>query len=254
MRTLQYDKVLKPFGSNIWTIDGDDVRMFGALPFTTRMTVVKLETGGLWLHSPVLPTKERREALERLGPIEHLVAPIKIHSIGIPPWSSLVPSAQVWASPQFTERHPEIRVDTLLTNEVRPPWGKEIEHLSVEGHPVVDEVDFLHKRSSTLILTDLIQKHFADRDSSFWRGVKKTVGVLGERGGVPLDIRLSIQDRSAMRRSIEKILEWDFDNFILSHGHCLRGGAREEVRRVFAWLLRATQRDVDFDISGGFTN
>lgn len=209
------------------------------LPFTTRMTVVKLKTGGLWLHSPVLPTRERQEALERLGPIEHLVAPIKIHSIGIMPWSSIVPSAHVWASPQFKARHPDIRVDTMLTNEVRPLWGSEIDHFSIQGHPVVDEVDFFHRPSSTLILTDLIQKHYAGHDPRFWRWVKMVVGVLGKEGGVPLDVRLSIRNRSAMRRSIETLLAWDFDNLILSHGHCLRGGAQQEVRRVFAWLLEA---------------
>ncbi|MCG8685290.1 MAG: DUF4336 domain-containing protein, partial [Desulfobacterales bacterium] len=186
MRAPRDDRVLKPFGPNIWTVDGDEVRMFGALPFTTRMTVVKLGTGGLWLHSPVLPTKERREALERLGSIEHLVAPIKIHSIGITPWHTLVPSAHVWASPRFAARHPDIKVDTLLTNDVTPPWHNEINHLAIDGHPIVDEVDFLHRPSNTLILTDLIQKHFANRDSSFWRGVKKIVGVLGRKGGVPL--------------------------------------------------------------------
>lgn len=254
MHMLRNDKVLKPFGPNIWTVDGDDVRMFGALPFTTRMTVVKLETGGLWLHSPVLPTKARRDALEQLGPIEHLVAPIKIHSIGITPWSSIVPAAHVWASPQFTARHPDIRVDTLLTNATRPSWAKEIAHLAIEGHTIVDEVDFLHKRSNTLILTDLIQKHFADRDPRFWRWVKKTVGVLGEKGGVPLDIRLSIRDRSAMRQSIETLLTWDFDNLILSHGHCMQGSARQEFRRVFAWLLGSQQEDGSIVGPGGIKN
>lgn len=246
--------MLQPFGPNIWTVDGDDVRMFGALPFTTRMTVVKLKTGGLWLHSPVLPTKARREALELLGPIEHLVAPIKIHSVGITPWGSLVPSAHIWASPEFTARHPDIRVDTLLDNEVTPPWRGEIEHLAIRGHPIVDEVDFLHKPSKSLILTDLIQKHFADRDASFWRGVKKIVGVFGEAGGVPLDVRLTVRDRLALRKSIETLLAWDFDNLILSHGHCLQGGAGQDVRRVFAWLLGPQERGTESANSGEITN
>ncbi|MEM6422136.1 MAG: DUF4336 domain-containing protein, partial [Pseudomonadota bacterium] len=51
---------MQTFGPQIWTMNGDDVRMFGVLPFTTRMTVVRLGSGGLWLHSPVQPTPERR--------------------------------------------------------------------------------------------------------------------------------------------------------------------------------------------------
>ena len=82
-------------------MDGDDVRIYRMLPFTTRMTVVQLESGGVWLHSPVRPTPERQRAVDQLGPVEHLVAPNKIHSLGIEPWKALYPSAKVWASPAF---------------------------------------------------------------------------------------------------------------------------------------------------------
>ena len=111
-------------------MDGDAVRMYGMLPFTTRMTVVRLESGGVWLHSPVKPTPERRRAVDQLGPVEHLVAPNKIHSLGIKPWKALYPSAKVWASPGFSKRHPDIAVDALLTNAVEVPWRGEIDHCS----------------------------------------------------------------------------------------------------------------------------
>ena len=103
---------MQPFGSNIWTGNGDGLRMYGVLPFATRMTVVWLEAGGMWAHSPVAPTPDRCRAMDELGPIEHLVAPNKIHSLGVSPWRTLYPSAQVWASPQFSGRHPNITVDT----------------------------------------------------------------------------------------------------------------------------------------------
>ncbi|MEM7463375.1 MAG: DUF4336 domain-containing protein [Pseudomonadota bacterium] len=225
---------LQSFGPNIWTVDGDDVRMFGVLPFTTRMTVVRLETGGLWLHSPVQLTPERHQAVDQLGPVEHLVAPNKIHSLGIAPWKALYPSATVWVSPGFAKRHPDIAIDAVLTTDAAPPWHGEIDHCVIEGHSVLDEVEFFHKSSRTLIITDLIQKHEAEGESWLWRGIKGVVGILGEDGGVPLDILLSIHDKPAMRRSIEAILRWDFDNLILSHGHCLQGGAKAEVRRVLA--------------------
>ena len=50
---------LKPFGQNIWTADGGEIRMAFPLgvkiPFSTRMTVVRLADGGLWCHSPIAP-------------------------------------------------------------------------------------------------------------------------------------------------------------------------------------------------------
>ena len=230
---------MRSFGRNIWTLQGDDVRMYGVVPFTTRMTVVRLETEGLWLHSPVRPTPERRRAVDQLGPVEHLVAPNKIHSLGIGPWKALYPSARVWASPGFKKRHPDIAVDALLTNDLAPAWSSEIDHCAIEGHSVLDEVAFLHRPSRTLIITDLIQKHEAAGETWIWRGIKGMAGVLGKDGGVPLDVKLSIRDKTAMRRSIDKIVGWDFDNLIIAHGHCLQGGAKEEVTRAFAGVADA---------------
>lgn len=229
-------RILRPFGQDIWTIDGDTVRMFGLLPFTTRMTIIRLSSGSLWIHSPVAPNAERRDAVEGLGPVAHLVAPNKIHSLGIAPWKALFPSARVWASPGFAARHRDIGTDEVLANDAEPAWRTDICHCVVAGHAILDEVVFLHKASRTLIVTDLIQKHEAAGETVFWRGVKRMGGILGEDGGVPLDIRFSVRDRTAFRRSIERILDWEFDNLILSHGHCLRGGAKEDVRRAFAWL------------------
>ena len=230
---------MQSFGQSIWTMKGDDVRMYGVLPFTTRMTAVRLESGGVWLHSPVRPSPDRQHTVDRLGPVEHLVAPNKIHSLGIEPWKALYPSAKVWASPGFSARHPGIAVDALLTNDVEAPWNGEIDHCAIEGHAVLDEVAFLHKPSGTLIITDLIQKHEAAGEAWIWRGVKHMAGILGEDGGVPLDIKLSVRDRTAVRRSVDRILGWDFDNLIVAHGHCLQGGAKDAVSRAFAWITGA---------------
>ncbi len=228
--------MMQPFGPDIWIMDGDPVHMFGVVPFTTRMTVVRLSTGGMWLHSPVQPTPERRAAVDGLGPVRHLVAPNKIHSLGISPWKALYPDAKVWASPGFTGRQPKIAVDATLSDDADAPWRDDIDPCVIAGHAVLDEVVFLHKPSKTLIVTDLIQKHDPDGETWFWRGIKGAAGILGEDGGVPLDVRLSLRDKAAMRRSLETVLGWDFENLILAHGHCVRGGAKDAVRRAFQWI------------------
>ncbi len=230
---------MESFGENIWTMDGDDVRMFRLLPFSTRMTVIRLESGGIWLHSPVLPTPKRQRAIDALGPVEHLVAPNKIHSLGIQPWKALYPSARVWASPEFSTRHPDITIDTTLADGMETPWNGAISHCVIDGHAVLDEVEFLHKPSKTLIITDFIQKHHVAGEPWIWRGIKQLAGILGKDGGVPLDIKLSIQDKAAMQKSVDTILGWDFENLIIAHGHCVRGGAKEAVSRAFDWITEA---------------
>jgi len=211
--------------------------MFGLLPFTTRMTVVRLASGGLWIHSPVKPSPEITSSFDALGKVEHLIAPNKIHSLGIGPWKAHYPQAQVWGSPAFNERHPSIALDGCLTNDATPPWESEIAHHAVEGHAFLDEVVFFHKTSSSLIITDLIQKHDPLQESWVWRIVKGMAGILGKTGGVPKDVKMSFRDKHAARKSLNTILQWEFDNLILSHGFCLQGGAKEEVRQRFAWLL-----------------
>ena len=47
--------ILKPISENIWIVDGDLIEMdvvLTKLPFSTRMTVIKLANGQLWCHSP----------------------------------------------------------------------------------------------------------------------------------------------------------------------------------------------------------
>ena len=47
---------LKPIATDVWVVDGPKVRFYGML-FTTRMTVVRLQNGDIWLHSPTRPQR-----------------------------------------------------------------------------------------------------------------------------------------------------------------------------------------------------
>jgi hypothetical protein len=42
-------------------------------------------------------------------------------------------------------------------------------------------------------------------------------------------LRSTIADKAATRRSIEKILAWDFDRMIITHGDVVRSGAKAEL-------------------------
>jgi predicted metallo-beta-lactamase superfamily hydrolase len=57
-------------------------------------------------------------------------------------------------------------------------------------------------------------------------------------GGVPLDIRLSFTNRELARRSLEKLLSWDFDKLVIAHGVCVEKDAKPFVERAFRWLVR----------------
>ena len=228
---------LQAFGDGIWLCDGPRVRML-TIPFETRMTIVELEPGALWVHSPIIAAPESYAAVEALGAVKFIVAPNKIHSLGIAPWKQRYPAAQVWVSPRFCERHPQAPVDGVLEGEAPRAWGGQIDLLCFAGSSWFDEVVFFHRRSRTLILTDLIQRHDPVRESWFWRVVKGGAGVLGPDGGTARDLRATFGDRAAARASAEALLRWDFDRVVIAHGMCITEDARATVERAFAWALR----------------
>ena len=59
---------LKPVTDDVWIVDSGPLRAF-ALPIPVRMTVVRLQGGELWLHSPTRYTPGLKEALSALGRI-----------------------------------------------------------------------------------------------------------------------------------------------------------------------------------------
>ena len=84
--------VYKPMGPDIGIVDGPfeyltvgGVRL--PLPFTTRMTVVRLSNGDLFLHSPIKFDEVLASKLQRIGTIRHLVSPNQFHYAHIGKWS-----------------------------------------------------------------------------------------------------------------------------------------------------------------------
>jgi hypothetical protein len=100
----------------------------------------------------------------------------------------------------------------------------------------VEEVEFLHRKSRTLILTDFLQNYHAEEGDLVGNIVKKIGGVLN--GGVPLDVRLSFTDRRLGREALARLLSWDFDKLIVAHGRCLEHDAKAFVEKAFGWLSR----------------
>ena len=76
--------VYKPLARDIGIVDGPleyltvgGIRL--PLPFTTRMTVVRLSNGDLFLHSPIKFDERLAEELHGLGRVRHLVSPNQFH-------------------------------------------------------------------------------------------------------------------------------------------------------------------------------
>jgi hypothetical protein len=80
--------------------------------------------------------------------------------------------------------------------------------------------------------------NFGPRAAAPTRVLMKLLRSYGRFGPSTLDPWL-IRDRPAARRSLERILAWDFDRIVVAHGDVLESGGREALRRGYAWLLTA---------------
>lgn len=85
----------------IWTFEQTQGLDFFCLYTPVRMTVIKLKSGGLWVHSPVAPTAECLRLIKELNaPVEYIVLPTFAyeHKVFVGPFSRKFPKAKVgWA-------------------------------------------------------------------------------------------------------------------------------------------------------------
>jgi len=225
------------FAKNVWIIDGPDVRDMGIM-FTTRMTIVKLSDGSLWLDSPVSVPFETLKRITDLGPVRYIVAATPRHVWRLERWHVLFPEAQLWRPrpTPFTLKKGHLPFTDILSDTPYHGWTNDLDQLAFKGNPFIEEVLFFHKQSRTVILDDLIQLHPIVKGKPFLNAVFRLEGVTEPHGGVGLDIRLSFTNRNLARRSLEKLLSWDFDKLIIAHGACIDKNAKPFVERAFRWL------------------
>ena len=231
---------MQAFAQNVWIVDGPNVRDFGVM-FPTRMIVVSLANDSLWLDSPVPVPFDTLKRITELGPVSYLVAATPRHVWRLEAWHTLFPKAQVWAprTTPLTLKKGHLPFTGRLSDAPNPEWADDFDQLAFKGNPLIEEVLFFHKASRTVILDDLIQVHPSVKGKPLRNAFFQLEGVASPPGGVGLDIRLSFTNRTLARRSLDKLLSWDFDKLIIAHGACIEEDAKPFVEQAFHWLRRS---------------
>ncbi|MBY4678978.1 DUF4336 domain-containing protein [Marinobacterium arenosum] len=223
-------------GENIWTFDGGTVPFF-SLPYSTRMTVVRLASGALWVHSPIKLDDALKVQVDALGEVKYLIAPNSLHHLFVDAWQQSYPDAQTFGTAGVQKKRQDLKFDGLLTSADDYPWNDEIGQLLFTGSPAMEECVFFHRPTRTLIVTDLVE-NFAPQAFKQWqRVIAKAVGVLAPNGKMPLDWRLSFMfGKTAARAHLETILAWQPARIIMAHGLIVEEDAVGFLRRSFSWL------------------
>ena len=236
---------LKRVTDDLWIVDGPMIQ-FGPpglkLPFSTRMTIARLDGGSLFIHSPTPLTPPLRAEVEAIGTPRFVIGPNRIHYWWIPEWRAAYPHAAIYLAPRIKEQSAS-RIGFVF-NELGQndgyPWDDEIDTLAVQVGFYMTEFEFFHRSSRTLILTDLMMNFETEKLPSPWlRGLIRLVGTAAPNGGMGVDMRMMFwRSRAQLRSAIETMVDWDPERIVLAHGKWFERNGADELRRAFHWLLK----------------
>ncbi|BAB74112.1 DUF4336 domain-containing protein [Anabaena sp. FACHB-709] len=158
----------------IWTFDQVQGILYTVVPI--RMTVIKLNAGGLLIYAPVAPTKECvrlvNELVAQHGEVKYIILPTSSgleHKIFVGPFARKFPQAQVFVAPHQWSfpfnlplswlGFPQNRTQVLPEDSSQTPFADEFDYAVLDinlGRGSFVEVAFLHRRSHTLLVTDAV--------------------------------------------------------------------------------------------------
>lgn len=209
---------------------------FSGARLRARTTIVRLDDGGLLLHTPAPPTDALTEQLRALGPVRWLVVPNCWHHLGAPAAAARFPEAKLAGPPSALERNPALRLDLNLHDQFGAQLP-EFEALPLQGVPFWDEIVLYHRPTQTLLGADIVC--CADGEDHWtWRLGACLYGCY-DRVRVPPDARKKIVDKAAAARSLRAMLDRPAQRLIIGHGAVIETGCLDQLAR--AWRLEGVE-------------
>ena len=203
------------------------------------MTVIRLASGRLMLHSPCQITPLIAKEISELGQVAYIVAPGNFHHLYVATAQAAFPAAKTWICPGVERRNPSLKYDGVLGDVAPAEWEGEIDQVLVQGTRIMREVAMFHVASRTLILVDLIE-NFGDTTPRVGAALKfwfKYVLRMWNNPRPAPEYRIGWSDRQAAAKSLSRILAWDFQRIVLSHGDLVDRNARQVAATAWSAIL-----------------
>jgi hypothetical protein len=213
---------------------------FAGCDFNARMAVIRISETKLMIHSPCEIDAGTRDEILAIGEVACIVAPGTYHHLYVPSAQATFPDADTYICPGIEIKRPDLDFDWFLGD--RPPelWTGKFDQVLVRGNKFIWEVAFFHRPSKTLLLVDLIE-NFTDQTPNvnwlltlWW----KVVFRMWNHPKPAPEYQMGWNDKLAARKSLQKILQWDFERIILSHGDLIEADAKEMARSAWKRPLR----------------
>lgn len=225
---------LQAFAPDIWIVEGPVVSFFG-FDYPTRMAIIKLSDGRLFVWSPIALTEALKREIDALGPVRYLISPNKLHYLFLPEWKKAYPESRLYASPGLAKKRKDIAFDGELGDAPLAEWADDIDQIMLKGSWALTEIVFFHRKSHTAIFTDIIQ-NFRPGWFKGWRGLLARLdGIVAPQPGAPREWRASFNRKTA-RESLARILAWPIERVVIAHGDLPKGDGAGFVKRALGWL------------------
>ena len=214
------------------------VRLGGAR-FNARMTVIKLRNRQILVHSPCAFDDALAAEVAELGRVAAIVAPGNFHWLHVRSCQRAFPDALTYLCPGVEQRAKGIAFDFILGDDAAPLWADELSQVALQGTRVMREVAFFHRASRTLILVDLVENFTSATlgTNLLLRICFRALGMWHRPRPAP-EYRFAWGDKVRVREGLERILAWDFERVILSHGDMITRNARHIVAQAWGQILR----------------
>lgn len=222
--------MLEAWNDDIWIVTRE-IKFFG-VETGSRMTLVRMPNGGLFVHSPVALDAELKQAVDALGEVQAVVAPSLFHHLHVGAWMAAYPQAAYAGCQGLDWKRPDLAFHCILGDTAHPAWAGQIEQVYFSARRE-NEVVFFDVRSKTMICADALL-NLSLHPSPTTKFVAKL--MMNDAPGTGYLERVMVRDRQVARRQVDRILDWQPERIILSHGGLVHEHGTNVIRHAYAWV------------------
>lgn len=215
---------------DVWTTARK--QRFWGLETGTRMTVVRLRDGGLFVHCPVALDHATRTAVDALGEVRAIVSSSLFHHLYAGEWMRVYPHALLCACPGLEKKRPDLAWRHILGDEPHPIWAADLYQVFFSAR-FEKEVVFFHRASRTMICADALL-NLLHHASPVTRLAARFMGNTAPGKGW-LEY-FAVGSRPDARAQVDRMLTWDIERIVLAHGELVPRDGRRVLREAYAWV------------------
>lgn len=233
--------IIRQIHEGVWVIERGYI-FLGTIDVGGRTTLIRLPSGGLFVHAPLALTGDLKRAIDQIGEVSVVVAPNTEHVDFVAQWKIFYPSATYLGPPDSLGRLPQIPFTRELSGDGTLDESMKAAPISqffIACAPFFRETLFIHRPSRSLLCTDFFWAYPTGREvprpTLAWSWAMNRVYK-------PIYDVILINNQKEFCEILNAVLVSDFDEIIPCHGDIVTTNGKEVLRNFFGDKLRDMRR------------